>query len=274
MPLSSDARPSTVSLTAHRLLEDLLEHEVLVAGLLGHDRIPRHPRALLRDRAAGVVGELDPGRRDDRHLLVAQEHDVARVAEDRRDVGRDEELAVAEADDDRRAVADGDDLVRIVGRDEHEREQPAHVQQRPPRRVLQPVVLHLALDEMRDDLRVGLGDERVPFLLELLLQIQIVLDDAVVDDDDAAGAVAMRVRVLLGRPAVGRPARVADAVVPVERRRRDHFLEARELAGAAAQLDRPVRGRRRRPPSRSRGTRAAGARRSGSGRPAVDRCSR
>ena len=31
-----------------RLLEDLLEHEVLVSGLLRHDRIPRHPRALRR----------------------------------------------------------------------------------------------------------------------------------------------------------------------------------------------------------------------------------
>ena len=105
----------------------------------------------------------------------------------------------------------------IVGRDQHQREQAAHVEQRPPHRVLEPVVLHLALDQVRDDLRVRLGDERVPFLLELPLQIQVVLDDPVVDDDDAAGAVAVRMRVLLGRPAVRRPARVADAVIPFER---------------------------------------------------------
>ena len=108
-------------------------------------------------------------------------------------------------------------LFGIVGRDQHQREQPAHVEQRPAHRVLEPVVLHLALDEVRDDLGVGLGDERVPFLLQLLLQIEIVLDDAVVDDDDAAGAVAVRVRVLLGRTAVRRPARVADAVLALER---------------------------------------------------------
>ena len=225
-----------------------------------------HARALLRDRAAGVVGELDAGRRDDRHLLVAEEHDVARVAEDRRDVRGDEELARRRG---RRRSAGrcgrSTILFGIVGRDQHEREQPAHVQQRAPHRVLEPVVLHLALDEVRDDLGVGLGDERVPFLLELLLQIQVVLDDAVVDDDDPAGAVAVRMRVLLGRPAVRRPARVADAVVPLERRRRDHLLEARQLAGAAPQLDRCRCGRPRRPPSRSRGIRAAAARRSGSG---------
>ena len=45
-----------------RLLEDLLEHEVLVAGLLRHDRIPEHALRRLRDRPAEEVGELDAGR--------------------------------------------------------------------------------------------------------------------------------------------------------------------------------------------------------------------
>ena len=56
-----------------------------------------------------------------------------------------------------------------------------------------------------------------PCCCSSLLQIEVVLDDAVVDDDDLAGAVAVRMRVLLGRPAVRRPARVADAVVAVDR---------------------------------------------------------
>ena len=103
--------------------------------------------------------------RDHRHLLVAQEDDVAGVAQDGGNVGGDEELAVAEADDNRRTVADGDDLLGIVGRDQHEREKTAHQQQRSPHRVLEAVVLHLALDEVRDDLGVGLGDERVALAL-------------------------------------------------------------------------------------------------------------
>ena len=160
------------------------------------------------------------GARDRRHLLVAEEHHVARVAEDGGDVGRDEELAVAQPDDDRRAVPDGDDLLGIVGRDEDQREVAAHQQQRAAHRVLEPVVLHLALDEVRDDLGVGLGDELVALPLELLLEIEVVLDDAVVNHDDLAGAVAVRMRVLLGRPAVRGPTRVADAVVAGERIRR------------------------------------------------------
>ena len=56
-----------------------------------------------------------------------------------------------------------------------------------------------------------------PFGGELALQLEIVLDDAVVHDDDAAVAVAMRMRVLRRGPAVRRPARVADAELAVER---------------------------------------------------------
>ena len=84
--------------------------------------------------------------------------------------------------------------------------------QRAPDGVLQAVAVHLALDEVRDDLGVGLGLELVPLRLQLVLQLEVVLDDAVVHDDDAAGAVAVRMRVLLGGAAVRRPARVADAV--------------------------------------------------------------
>ena len=120
---------------------------------------------------------------------------------------------------------------------QHEREEAAHEHQRPPHGVLEPVGLHLALDQVRDDLGVGLGDELVPLALELVLQIEVVLDDAVVDDDDLAGAVAVRMGVLLGRPAVRRPPRVADAVVARDRVQRDDVLEPRELAGAAPQLD-------------------------------------
>jgi hypothetical protein len=57
------------------------------------------------------------------------------------------------------------------------------------------------------------------------------------NDHDAAGAVAMGMGVLLGRPAVRRPSRMPDPVFPLERIAGDHFLEARQLPGAPAQLD-------------------------------------
>ena len=109
---------------------------------------------------------------------------------------------------------------------------PAHQQQRPPHGVLQAVVLHLALDQVRDDLGVRLGDEGVALLLQLLLQIQVVLDDAVVHDDDLAGAVPVRVGVLLGGPSMGGPPGVSDAVGARQRMQGDHVFETRQLSRA------------------------------------------
>src|SRR6185436_19454770 len=84
------------------------------------------------------------------------------------------------------------------------------------------------------------GDEGVALLLELALQRQVVLDDAVVDDDDAAGAVAMRMRVLFGRPTVRRPSRVAEAVPAVDGIPGQDVLEPGEFPGAAPDVDLPV----------------------------------
>src|SRR5205814_2100490 len=213
---------------------------MLVARLLRHDRVPQDALRRLRDRAAEEVGKRHAGARDDRHFLVAEKHDVAGVAEDGGDVGGDEELASAEADDDRRAFPHRDDLFRIVCRNQDQREQPAHLHQRAADRVLEAVAPHLALDQVRDDLGVGLGDEAVPLRLQLVLQIEVVLDDAVVDDDDLAGAVAMRMGVLLGRTSVRRPAGVADAVITGDRIGADNLFQVRQFAGAAAQIDRAV----------------------------------
>ena len=171
-----------------RLLEDLLEHEVLVAGLLRRDRVPRDPRGLLArstspsksENTRAVAGQ-------DGDLLIAQEDDVACIREDGGDVRGHEELPVAQSDDHRRAVAHGDDLERVVDR-----------QHRPARRgpcsrpiarrtaPSSPSASPFALDQVRDDLGVGLGDEGVALRPQLALQLEVVLDDAVVDDDDPA----------------------------------------------------------------------------------------
>ena len=224
-----------------RLLEDLLQHEVLVAGLLGHHRIPEDALRGLGDGPAAEVGERDAAARDDRHLLVAEEDDVARVAEDGRHVGRHQELALADPHDQRRPVAHRHHLAGVGRVDEDHPEQPPELGEHAAHGPLQPAPVaagpELLLDEVRDDLRVGLGLEAVAGALQALLQLQVVLDDAVVDDDQPAAAVAVRVGVLLRGPAVGGPPRVADAVLAVHRLGADDLLQQIELAGAAPHLD-------------------------------------
>ena len=220
-----------------RLLEDFLEHEVLVAGLLRHDRVPEHALRDFGNRPIEEVGELHARPRDHGHFLVAEEDDVACVAEDRGDVRGDEELAVAEPDDDRRAVSDGDDLFGIVCRDQNQREEPRIRCSARLTAFSSPSSLGFALDEVRDDFRVGFSDELVPLALQFVLQIEIVLDDSVVHDDNLAGAVPVRVGVLFGGPAMGGPPRMPDAIFTADRMAVDDVFEAREFAGASTQLN-------------------------------------
>ena len=166
---------------------------------------------------AGEIRELHAVARDDRHLLVVEKHDVARVLQDGRDVGRDEKLAVAEptttggplrtatifsgSSADSSTIANSPRSRSIARSTACSRPSPCH-----------------SCSTRCATTSVSVSVTNVwPCALQLALQLEVVLDDAVVDDDDPAGAVAVRVRVLFGRPAVRGPARVAEAVEPVER---------------------------------------------------------
>jgi hypothetical protein len=157
-------------------------------------------------------------------------------------------LAFADADDDGRAEAGGDDLVRLGGGENAEAKAP--VRRLTARRTATSrdglaggfgVLLDL-LDEVGDDLGVGFGDELVALGGEFALQVEIVFDDAVVDDDDAAGAVAMGMGVFFGGAAVGGPAGVADAEGAVEGMLAEDLFEVDELAGGAADFKRGAAG--------------------------------
>src|SRR5215216_359673 len=75
----------------------------------------------------------------------------------------------------------------------------------------QPVRVEVSGDQVRDDLDVGFGGELRAVRYKLLLELHVVLDDPVDHDVDAVLRVVVRMRVLLGDPAVGCPAGVTDA---------------------------------------------------------------
>ena len=73
-----------------RLLKDLLEHEVFVATLLGHHRIPENMLHRPVDAVSLEVSHTHTVRRQDGDVAVIQEKDVASVVQDGGNIGRDE----------------------------------------------------------------------------------------------------------------------------------------------------------------------------------------
>jgi hypothetical protein len=102
--------------------------------------------------------------------------------------------------------------------------------------------LEVEIDELRHRLGVGLGGELLAGRLKFGAQLGVVLDDAVVHDRNARGAV--RMRVALGRSAVRRPARMADAGGAAQWQTIERGGEVAELALGAAALDVAVDQRR------------------------------
>ena len=65
-------------------------------------------------------------------------------------------------------------------------------------------------NEVRNDLRIGLGKETMPLSLQFVAQFLIVFDNAVVDDRYISVTAHVRVRVAGRDAAVRRPAGVRD----------------------------------------------------------------
>ena len=216
------------------LLVDLLEHEVLVAALLRQDGAPKHLLDRTLDRLAVERRDMHPFPREDHHLAVVQEEDVSCVAQNRRDVRGKKEVPLSQTDHQRALASRAHDSTRIPLPEDADGVGPGEVGEGPARGPLDVrVLLQILLDQVGDDFGVGLGAKDVPFGDKLLLEGQVVLDDPVVDDHQIAGAVRMRMGVLLGGPTVRRPAGVPQPHGPGEVRSPDGALQLFDLPDRA-----------------------------------------
>ncbi len=147
------------------------------------------------------------------------------------------EFIFAEADDDRRSHSRGDNFLRIARGESDERVGAGHYLYGFENRLFEGASFENFSSEMGDDFGIRFGDELVAFFDELILQVEIVFDDSVVDDDDFARAIAVRVGIFLGGTAVRGPAGVADAVDAFERGDADGLFQVAQLSGGAANFE-------------------------------------
>src|SRR6202008_1667694 len=126
-------------------------------------------------------------------------------------------LILTETDHYRRAEPRSDDLVRIARGHCHQSIGAAEKFYGLKHGFLERDVLRIFLNEVRDDFGVRFGLKFVPFLDQLVLQLEVILDDSVVDDDNLPGAIAVRMRILFGGTAMRRPAGMSKRVLALDR---------------------------------------------------------
>src|SRR5690606_24683471 len=164
--------------------------------------------------------------------LLQEDHPACRL-DDGRHVRGQEVLALAQADQQRAAHARADQAVRLAAAEHGQGVGTGELLHRGLQRAQQVAALgHVVVDQVGDDLGIGLRLELVAQRLEPLALFLVVLDDAVVDQRQLAVA-DVRVGIGLGHPAVGGPAGVADAEHAVEALGEGRLLHLRHAAGAA-----------------------------------------
>ena len=154
---------------------------------------------------------MAPSWRHGDDLVVLDDLDALRVAQERRRGRGEEHLFLADAYEQRALVPRPDEQLRVLTVEDDEREVPFQLGVGGAHRG-DEVALVVALDEVRDDLGVRLRRELVAFVQQRRLQLAVVLDDPVEHEVDVAlQASRQRVRVLGADAAVRCPARVPDA---------------------------------------------------------------
>ena len=207
-------------------------------------------RAALR-RRADVSALLPPVAVIDRGAGAAHDDAVAVLKErnapcQRREgigIAGDIHLPVAIAEGERRSLPHTDQKVVMPGEDQRQREcafQPCESALRRLHRIL--ALRQVMGDEMRDNFGIGLRDKAALVIFQFGLQRRVIFDDAVMDDGDTLRR--MRVGVVFRRPAMCRPARMADAGRAGQCLFLQLGVEIAELSFGAAAFDMAVRKRR------------------------------
>ena len=179
---------------------------------------------------------------DHRPVALVEIGDALGEAGEGERVGAEIGLALAIADGERRPHPGADQHVGMVAEQDGDGEGAVQAGEHGGDRVARALaLLELVVDQMGDDLAVGLRLEGAAGRLHLLAKRPEILDDAVVDERDPADDVGMGVAD--GRSAVGRPARMGDPDRSGERPGGELGGEIVELALGPAALERAVQDR-------------------------------
>jgi len=178
-------------------------------------RIPVDGVGRSLDRGAIEVGDLVGVWIKNHDIAILEVDHLVGVFEKRRHVAREVPLLVVEAKDERRAFPCGVDRFLAVD-DRGDRVAPLERVDGPADRLFGVTsFLPVFVDEVWDDLRVGVAVELVALRPEFSLELVVVIDDTVVDDRDVTRRIRMRMGVFVGRRPVGAPSGVTDPHVSV-----------------------------------------------------------
>ena len=183
-----------------------------VAALLRRVDLPVDMVVFLLHRTHLPVIDTDAAGTEDSQLAVVHVGDVAGIADQRRHVGGDVVAVLAEAQQQRGVLPGGVHPVGVVGAHDAQSVGSVHRVEHAHDRLEEVAALFVVVvQQLGHHLRVGIGPEGIALLNQLIFQLHVVLNDAVVHHGDPPAAADVGVGVDVVGLAVGGPAGVSDA---------------------------------------------------------------
>ena len=212
------------------LLVDLLEHKMGVAALLGGFDIPVRRQDGPLDRLAEFIVERKALRLADDDVPFFQDTVFLGVFQQGGDIRGHKVLPLPIAHDEGALPPDGEDGVRVIAEEDGQGIAAPHLGQS-FHQGFQRVALVAAVDQLDQDLGVGLALKGIAPGGEHLLQGAIILDDAVVNNAHLGGGVGMAVHIA-GLPVGGPPGMPDAAAAGGQLGLAQLFLQGRQAAFA------------------------------------------
>ncbi len=196
---------------------DFLEHEVGVGPFVAGG----HAIFNFLDADIGLLpkrgSDLEAVGMQGHNLLVLQDDHPVRVRGEGLGIAGEKVFPVANADDQRASPAGSHHQSGQVGMDHRDAQGALNLFERlahcldQPDLTLFPALAEAVAHQVGQNLGVRVGSKFMPGLGQPVLQLEIIFNDAVVDQGEFSGGIQVRVGIGIGWGAVGGPAGVTDA---------------------------------------------------------------
>ena len=215
---------------------DFLKHEVGPSTLFRRGHIPIHVEGAHRALTAHGRQDTHTVRAHLGNFLVLQQRNLPGVAQDGRNIAGGQVFPFAEAQHQGAVLADGPELVRFAPM-QHAQGPAALQHARRLTQRLHHVAAVQVMQQMRDNLRIRLGNKHAPLPFQEFPQPLMILNDAIMHQGNVALYIRMGMRVQIAGLPMGGPPGMTDAQVAMQRMRLQPVPEILQPALGLAHLN-------------------------------------
>ena len=201
-----------------RLFMNLLQHEMRETAFFGRRHIPGHMKNFSMNRIAFQIYNTDLFRIQNRDIIVFQQIDIPRVREHRRNIRGNVILVLSQAHNQRTVFSSRIQFSGTICKHNSQRIGSSHTLNRLRNRLNRILLLPVIPgNDMRNDLRIRIGQKRIACSNKLFSQLCVILYNTIMYHYNAVVLTPMRMRIDIRGLSVSSPTSMAYSGIPLRK---------------------------------------------------------